>query len=82
MKGTFTFIIFALYLIHATNSTPVEKSRKACKNFCTDDDFDRMVCAYDGSDLRLFAGMCRMNLHNKCHQSNFKEVESSLCRQN
>lgn len=63
----FIGIIFAILstflIIAAVNAVPSEKS---CPDHCGDD-FDEVVCASNGEELRNFMGRCRLTQYNNCY---------------
>lgn len=70
MNNRLTFVFSLAILIYAIDAIPIEnRGSKTCKNFCIEQDFDRMICAFDGSDMRHFPGLCMMKFYNKCHQT-------------
>lgn len=56
-------IISALLIVAAVNAAPSEHS---CPDQCGDD-FDEVVCASNGEELRNFMGRCRLRQYNECH---------------
>ncbi|KAG5670423.1 hypothetical protein PVAND_000689 [Polypedilum vanderplanki] len=78
MKFILLVIVLIFYIIKVDS---FDLRKKLCQDYCRDEDFDRLICAFDGNDLRNFSGSCRMKFFNDCYQMNFKEVDSSRCRQ-
>lgn len=55
-------ILAILSFIFAVSSDP---TYKMCPDTCGDD-FDEVVCATDGDEMRSFSGRCRLQQYNKC----------------
>jgi hypothetical protein len=61
-------LVFAIYILQV-DSAPTDDDRKtSCRDTCRDDEFDRLICAFDGIDLRYFSGSCRMAFYNDCYR--------------
>ncbi|CRL02074.1 CLUMA_CG015100, isoform A [Clunio marinus] len=85
MKLIFCFVVIFLVATDAQrwrrSSNGNNNNRITCPDTC-DDDFDEVVCAYNGEDQRMFMGTCRMEQYNQCYGDNYEKINQNKCRMN
>lgn len=62
--GIIFAVVSVLVVFAVVDADPTEKS---CQDVCGDEDFDEVVCAFNGEELRHFSGRCRLQQYNECH---------------
>lgn len=66
-----TLVVLSMFIIVAVVcADPVQYS--CLRDDCTDDDFDKMVCASNGEETRTFMGSCRFKQYNFCNRDDGK----------